>query len=313
MTMTRRQFLKRLAIEGVSLALAGSLPTDAFAGGDGDATDLSAAEDARRDSITVLGARGSMPVSGKKCLKYGGATTCFLVRIDGELIVLDAGTGMANLPEDTLAVPNMTLLLSHPHVDHMQGLPMCPYLSQKNACLSVYAGEHSGLDTRTQVEALFSPPLWPVVPAIMPGTCLFNNMENAFRIGSVLVEFMEGNHPGGVSIFRLTGSRKTIVFATDCTLTEENRPALTAFAKGCDVLLIDGQYSDEEWTGRESYGHSRWTDAAGFGKECETGCVKIIHHDPSHTDADLDAAEQQAGAICERCTFAREGEVIMLE
>ena len=248
--ITRRQFLKGIAAESAALLLTGSLCAEAFADDAAGAADAPASENAGRDGITVLGTRGSLPVSGKDFLRFGGATTCFLVRMDGELILLDAGTGMARIPKDVLGAPQISLLLSHPHVDHMQGIPMCPYLSQKTANLSVYAAEHGGLNTESQILAFFSPPLWPINPTMMPGKSIFHDMKEAFRIGDVLVEFMEGVHPGGVSLFKLTGSRKTLVFATDCTLTDELRPKLQEFAEGCDVLMIDGQYSDDEWKGR---------------------------------------------------------------
>lgn len=311
--ITRRQFLKGMAAESAALLLTGSLCAEAFADDAAGAADAPASENAGRDGITVLGTRGSLPVSGKDFLRFGGATTCFLVRMDGELILLDAGTGMARIPKDVLSAPQISLLLSHPHVDHMQGIPMCPYLSQKTANLSVYAAEHGGLNTESQILAFFSPPLWPINPTMMPGKSIFHDMKEAFRIGDVLVEFMEGVHPGGVSLFKLTGSRKTLVFATDCTLTDELRPKLQEFAEGCDVLMIDGQYSDDEWKGRETYGHTRWTEAARFGQDCHAACIKIIHHDPNHTDDDLDAAESEAKAVCRQCSFAREGEIIPLQ
>ena len=160
--ITRRQFLKGIAAESAALLLTGSLCAEAFADDAAGAADAPASENAGRDGITVLGTRGSLPVSGKDFLRFGGATTCFLVRMDGELILLDAGTGMARIPKDVLSAPQISLLLSHPHVDHMQGIPMCPYLSQKTANLSVYAAEHGGLNTESQILAFFSPPLWPM-------------------------------------------------------------------------------------------------------------------------------------------------------
>ncbi len=310
--ITRRQFLKGIAAGSAAFAIGRFWNTEASAEESPQPDVRLLLEENDADCVAILGARGSMPVSGKDFLRYGGSTLCVLARLDGEYIILDAGTGMAHLPQQALESPKLTLLLSHPHADHLLGLPMCPYLMQKNACLEICAEKHAGLDTEAQIRALFSPPLWPVDPSMMAAKCSFRDLEKPFRINSVLVEFMQGVHPGGVSIFRLTGSRKTIVFATDNTLTEEKREELLNFAQGCDLLMIDGQYSDAEWSGRETWGHSRWKDAARFGHECGAKAVRILHHDPTHTDELLDEAGRQVKALFENCSFAGEGETIRL-
>ncbi|MGN1230471.1 MAG: MBL fold metallo-hydrolase, partial [Anaerotignum sp.] len=77
-------------------------------------------------SVRILGTRGSIPVGGKAFQKYGGATTCVLVRLAGQVIVLDAGTGLLSLPSYLKKKENqVSLLLSHPHADHLLGFPMC--------------------------------------------------------------------------------------------------------------------------------------------------------------------------------------------
>ena len=123
---------------------------------------------------------------------------------------------------------------------------------------------------------------------------------------------MEGVHPGGVSLFRLTGGGKRIVFITDCTLTDDVLPALRDFARDCDLLLCDGQYSDEEWPACSAFGHSTWRMAAALGASCGARQVRIIHHDPTHTDVRLDQAADELRAIHPQCTFAYAGEEIKL-
>lgn len=255
------------------------------------------------DRVTILGSRGSVPVSGAEYVHFGGSTTCVLVELDDTCIILDAGTGIRNIPESVLQRSELPLFLTHAHLDHLIGLPMFPYLFRKNAHLSVYA------DGPEQMARLFSPPYWPLSLQELPAEVSFHPMPDQVRIQTVCVERMRGSHPGGVSVFRLSGRRHTVVFATDCTLTDEVRPTLLQFADGCDLLIIDGQYSDEEWADRKAYGHSRWTEAARLGLEAGALQIRITHHDPAHTDAFLVSAE---ASLRPDCLFAREGEMICL-
>lgn len=265
------------------------------------------------DSIRILGARGSVPVTGSRFSRYGGQTTAFFLRLGGEILLLDAGTGLMDVgaclsPEDRHA----SLLLTHPHADHLMGLPLCPAVMRPDFHLDLYAARRYGLTPEAQVCAYMSPPLWPVEPAILPAEIDFHELTERFTIGSVTVESMEGIHPGGVSLLRLRCGGKSVVLATDCTLTGGLLPPLLEFASGCDLLLCDGQYSDAEWETRSNFGHSTWTAAAALGRLCGAKRTLIIHHDPGHTDEILDAAETSVRRTDPNCTFARAGEEIAL-
>jgi len=266
-----------------------------------------------KDAVLILGARGSVPVHLSTCLRYGGTTTCVLVRLAGQSVVLDAGTGILALndvlPEGERDLP---LLVSHPHVDHLLGLPMCAPVFDPQQRFRVYAAPHGGLDARAQLCALLSPPLWPVGPEQLPARIDFHTIDGSFTLGPVQVDVMEGVHPGGVTLFRLSASGKRVVFVTDCTLTDDLLPSLTEFARDCDLLLCDGQYSDKEWPARSVFGHSTWTAAARLGAACGAKRVRIIHHDPDRTDDMLDQFTPQLLSIHKNCAFARAGEEIPL-
>ena len=264
------------------------------------------------NSITFLGVRGSIPVSGEAYRRYGCATTCYLIELDGETILVDAGNGILNLPEELLGRPEITMILSHPHLDHLMGLPMCPYLFRKGATLHMYAAVRGGMDAEAQVDALVAPPLWPVGAESLPGVLICSTLPETLRLHEVLVESMEGEYPGGVSIFRITGGGKRIVIATDCTINENNRQALIGFAEGCDLFLCDGQYSEEEWPSHATFGHSTWTSAALLARSAGAKKARIVHHDPTHTDAFLDASAEELQQIMPDCAFAREGDIIRL-
>lgn len=264
-------------------------------------------------SVAILGTRGSVPVCGGDFLRYGGATTCVLVRLAGQAVILDAGTGLLNIsPLLEENERNIPLLLSHPHADHLLGLPMCPLLSRPDFQMDIYAVRRNGLDAAEQLRTLMSPPLWPVGPERLPSRPAFHELPPRLELGAVTVDTMEGVHPGGVSLLRLSGGGRRVVFATDCTLTDSLLPRLTEFARDCDLLLCDGQYSNAEWPARAGFGHSTWTAAARLGRDCGAKRVRVIHHDSAHTDALLEDAAEELRRIHPNCDFARDGEEVLL-
>lgn len=261
------------------------------------------------DQAIILGARGSVPVGGAAFARYGGATTCVLLRLDGQYVVLDAGSGLLDLPPDA-AASEPPVLLTHLHLDHLLGLPLCPCLfGREGSRMTVYCGVHEGTTARETIERLYAPPLWPVSLAEL---LTFRALEPDFSIGALRVETLSGVHPNGVSLLRLSGGGKRVVFATDCTLTDELTSALADFAQDCDLLLCDGQYSDEEFRRRAGFGHSSWRMAAELAKRCGARQFRVIHHDPFHDDAFLDAANDEIRRICPTGGAARQGEVITL-
>jgi len=262
------------------------------------------------DAVKILGARGSVPVGGPAFARYGGATSCYFARLAGQSFVLDAGTGMLSLP--SVLEPEerrLSLLLTHPHVDHLLGLPMCGFLFDPACRVDFYAASRGNYDAAAQLGRLMSPPLWPVRPKDLPADIHFYELPEEMAIGSVCVRSMEGVHPGGVSLLRLDGGGKSVALVTDCTLTNALRPAAAAFARDCDLLLCDGQYHPGEWTARASFGHNTWKAAAEFGRLCGARQTRIVHHDPARTDEELDAAARE---LEPGCTFAYEGEEIFL-
>lgn len=262
--------------------------------------------------ITILGSRGSMPVSGKKHLRYGGATCCILIQHASQAIILDAGTGLMDLSQYLRGEDSLSLILTHPHLDHIIGLPLFSEVFRKDFRIDIYGASRNGLDVQSQIETLMAPPLWPVGPLQLPAKISFYPLKQRFTLRDVIIESEEHAHPGGVSVIRLTIDGKRIVFMTDCTITDENRDQLTSFCQGCDLLFCDGQYSDEEWLARSGFGHNSWNMAARFARDCGAKLTRILHHDPTHSDDILDTAHRQVTGICPNCDIACDGEEIVL-
>lgn len=262
--------------------------------------------------VTVLGSRGSIPVSGAAYTRYGGATCCILVQTQDETLILDAGTGIIDLPHHLVGKREAVLLLSHPHVDHIIGLPMLTALFRPDFRLDIYGAAREGMEIGAQIHKLISPPLWPIEPAQFAADVRFLSLPPQMDVGRMHIESMEGSHPGGVSVLRVTLHDKRIVLLTDCTITEKNRAALLAFCQGCDLLLCDGQYSEDEWTTRSSFGHNTWSMAAHFARDCGAKRARILHHDPGHSDSVLDAARNEVLAIFPACDLTFDGEELIL-
>ena len=256
--------------------------------------------------ITGLGVRGSIPTSGEGFKKYGGATACCLVEAGDQAIYLDAGSGLLHSPDT--GDKKVSMLITHTHMDHILGLPLSPLLlSHKH--IDLYAKTRDGLDAKQQIERLMAPPLWPVGLDIYPSDVVFHDIDTRIQLGSVSVETMESNHPGGSTIFKLRHEGKSLVYATDYEHNDEKQAELAEFAKDTDLLLYDAQYTDEEYERMKGFGHSTTAEGMKLFEKSGAKQILFVHHDPRHNDEKL--TEMEAGLKNERAGFAREG--MMLE
>lgn len=253
------------------------------------------------DYVTILGARGSMAASGSKYSEYGGATSSYLVSLGGGTVILDGGTGLLNLPKAALKLPSLDILLSHSHADHLMGLGVLAYAGN----LSIYLKTRGGLSPEEQVKRFYSPPLWPVAPRAE-----YRELEESFTLGGIAIETAEGVHPGGVSLIKLSGGGKTVVYASDTILSCGS--SFADFAADCDLLLCDGQYCASEWATHSTWGHSTWETAAEAALAAGAKKLRIIHHSPTRTDSELDAFAAELRRSGYDWDFAREGEEVAL-
>lgn len=259
-------------------------------------------------SLTVLGTRGSMAVSGRDYSEFGMATSCYLVKAGNESIFLDAGSGLANAPLEISGTP--VILLSHLHVDHIMGLGRYKRLSQRGTDTQICIPEKYEGGTSRAIDSLFSPPLWPVKLTDYKGNVRFEPLRFPMRIGEVTLEGMEGNHPGGCLVMRLSYRGKSIVYATDYEYEERSFAALTNFSKDADLLLFDGQYTIEESKEKKGYGHSTAEQGLVLMEQSGVKNMLIIHHAPDCEDSVL--KEREARINNKNVRYAREGDVIRL-
>ena len=258
--------------------------------------------------ITILGARGSVPTDGVNMSEFGGATSCVLVETKDQAMFLDAGTGIINPPD--IGDKHISILISHPHMDHMIGLPFLPQLFEKDRPIDIYAVNRDGYDTRMQVDRLISPPLWPLSVTHYKAEVACHDIEGDFMIGDIGITCREFNHPGGVTIYRVSNNGHSLVYATDYEHDDENLHDLIDFSYNTDLLLYDAQYTEDEYQTKTGFGHSTAEYGLYVMQQCHAAMLRFIHHDPRHDDSMLKEMEDKIND--RRILYARKGEVITL-
>jgi phosphoribosyl 1,2-cyclic phosphodiesterase len=272
--------------------------------------------------LKLWGVRGSIPVPGPGTVRYGGNTACVEVRADGELIVLDAGSGIRRLG---LALENefgsrpikLSLLITHVHWDHIQGFPFfVPSYHDKNQIqIFGYDGAHSTL--REILRGQMATPFFPIGLYDLPGRIRFENLDTMeFKIGQVRIRSRLVNHPGicvGYRIFTSSGSiaylpdhepyEASKLHCTDAQLlspeqtkkrAEEDRAELVKFLERSDVLILDTQYTDEEYRTHVGWGHGSLSTAVSLALDARVRKLILFHHDPTHDDEMIDTMVETA-------------------
>jgi phosphoribosyl 1,2-cyclic phosphodiesterase len=255
-------------------------------------------------------------------VRYGGNTTCVELRADGEIIVLDAGTGIRalgiNLEEEFGSRPiQLSLLITHVHWDHIQGFPFfVPAYNDKN---QVRIFGYDGVDTGLHeiLEGQMAKPFFPVALHDLPGKIDFQKLEAMeFNIGKVRVRSKFMNHPGICAGYRLFTSGGSVAFLPDNEpydafklhsakshllspeqtqrRAEEERAGLVKFLDGSDVLILDTQYTDEEYQAHVGWGHGSLSTAVSLALDADVRKLVLFHHDPNHDDATIDTMLEDA-------------------
>jgi phosphoribosyl 1,2-cyclic phosphodiesterase len=258
--------------------------------------------------ITLFGTRGSLPSPGPDTVRYGGNTSCVLVEGEGVTLVLDAGTGIRRLGDLLAARPDrIDVLLSHLHVDHIQGLGFFAPLFQSGREVHIWGPISTTQNLRGRLARYLSPPLFPVPIRELPSDVSFHDLPLApFAIGALTVRSQLICHPGPTVGYRITEGSVSVSYMSDHepALGARDFPGPTDWLSGyplaasTDLLLHDAQYLDPEYETRVGWGHSTVAQAVAFAAGAGVARLVTFHHDPSHGDADLErAVTDVAGAL----------------
>ncbi len=267
--------------------------------------------------VTFFGVRGSIASPGSDTARVGGNTSTVEVCCGDSRIVLDAGTGLRALGQRMLAKGEsrkLTLLLSHYHWDHIQGLPFFTPLYLPGTEVEI-VGQRAGLyGVREALEHQMTAPVFPVRFSDLAATFVPREVRprDTFRVGDATVRVARGNHPGGVLAYRIDYAGQSIVYATDTEHYACLDPELLALAEGASLLVYDAQYTPEEYRGERGpskvgWGHSTNVAAAELARAAGVGRLALFHHEPTRDDRGVEEVEAATQALFPATFAAREG------
>jgi phosphoribosyl 1,2-cyclic phosphodiesterase/CheY-like chemotaxis protein len=289
--------------------------------------------------LKFWGVRGSTPAPGPSTVEYGGNTSCIEIRAKGELIILDAGTGLRllgkQLTEEFKDQPlNLTLLLTHTHWDHIQGLPFFQpiYQPQNRVRILGFEGARHGLSS--VLSSQMENPFFPVTLKELPANLQIEELkEMKFSIGRVRVEACFANHPGICVGYRLFTGESSVAYFPDnephyvangsdskasLEYAQGQERRIISFLRGVDILIMDAQYDREEYQQHMGWGHACLDDVVALALKAEVKKLFLFHHDPDHDDTKISEMAAHARQLVKaqngkmQVDAAREGLVVEL-
>jgi ribonuclease BN (tRNA processing enzyme) len=247
--------------------------------------------------ITCWGSRGSIPVSGKSYLKYGGDTTCLEIRTqNGDIIAVDAGTGIrrfGNTLDDADAV-NINFIFTHAHWDHLMGFPFFKPLYSRSSRFHMHGCPFHSQFVESILSTVMAPPNFPVKYGDVKARMIYEKAcPQTFDIGSVVVTPIPISHPNGGSGYKFEEDGKTFVFLTDNELGYPHPGGrkfndYVKFAAGADLLIHDSEFRPEEYKTFIEWGHSVYTDVLQLAREAGVKKLGLFHINQERTDKQMD-------------------------
>jgi phosphoribosyl 1,2-cyclic phosphodiesterase len=255
--------------------------------------------------VGLWGTRGSVASAGPETMGYGGNTSCVqVVGDDGTVLVLDAGTAIRRLGASLDAdVHRVDLLLTHLHMDHIQGLGFFRPFFRPDFEVHIWGPPSTTQDLRTRLTRYLSPPLFPV--RLRDVEChleLHDVPLGSWAIGRLEVTASTVIHPGPTVGYRVADSSGSVAYLPDHEPALGYRPfpgppewtSGFTLAEGVDLLIHDAQYTPAEYARRVGWGHSSLPDAVAFARLARVRRFVTFHHDPEHDDACLDRLVEEA-------------------
>jgi phosphoribosyl 1,2-cyclic phosphodiesterase len=276
--------------------------------------------------LYLCGVRGSTPSPGAEFLRYGGHTSCVALARDdaaGPALVLDGGTGLRRLTPLLGGGPfSGTILLTHLHWDHVQGLPFFAAGDRPDARVSLLLPEQEdGAGAEQALARSMSPPSFPIEPSGLRGDWTFGTVAaGPLKAEGFTVEARRIPHKGGATVgYRVSDGHSVVTYMPDHCPTlcgpgpegwGEYHPAALDLARDTDLLIHDAFLLPAEVPELAAFGHAAADYAIGLGQRAGARQVLLAHHKPDRTDDELDRlAARVAGT---GATVAAEGAMIRL-
>lgn len=297
--------------------------------------------------IKFRGVRGSYPIAKRDFLNYGGNTACVEVNVGGHLIILDAGTGLIDLGSDLLQEhinssmkkadrkpTKATLLISHIHQDHIHGFTFFRPLHINSTVLNVFGNCDIEEDLSEELSTLLFSKSFPLDLGDIAGQLNIYNLQETDCIildkkKDAVVKRIESDedlipkkeqviiscyksyaHPqNGVMVYKISYKNKSLVYATDKESYIGGDKKLAKFARDCNLLIHDAQYTTEDYQDvyapKQGYGHSTFEMAIDAQKQINAEKLVFFHYDPTYDDKKLDKISKKYAT--ENRIFAKEG------
>lgn len=303
--------------------------------------------------VKFRGVRGSYPIANKNYLQFGGNTSCVEVNVGGHLIILDAGTGLIELGNELLQRHlssgsnqfdrepiKATLLLSHIHQDHIQGFTFFRPSHIASTKLNVFGAADYNENLADELAQLLFTKSFPLdLGDIAANLNIFDMNETEYvvldgdettvkrvenindlipKANEVIIScYKSYAHPqDGVMVYKIAYRDKSLVYASDKESYMGGDKKLSMFARGCDLLIHDSQYTTEDYLNpfspKQGYGHSTFDMALESQKQSGAKKLAFYHFDPEYNDEKLSELAEHYQGVCESCVVAQEGLEISL-
>ena len=259
--------------------------------------------------VRFWGTRGSIPTPGQATKKYGGNTSCVEIRIQDQIFICDAGTGLRELGE-ALVQRNPDpivghMFFSHTHWDHIQGFPFFSPAYRAENRFHIWGPKGKGDNIHRLLSGQMRTEYFPVSFGELSAEIKSETLaREGTDIGGVTVRFTHQAHPGGSLAYSFESGGKKVIYATDHELDgrilnskesqadpnilRELPESFVEFCSGADLLIADAQYTDIEYTEKIGWGHSRATTAVDLAVQAKVDTLALFHHDPMQSDRQVD-------------------------
>ena len=248
--------------------------------------------------LKVWGARGSVPAPGPHMNRYGGNTSCVQVTLaGGETLILDAGTGIRTLGLDLKEGNRIHILLTHLHLDHIQGLMFFAPCFRAASDIIIWGPASPEASLEDRIARYISAPLSPVEVKELPCSVSFRDTPaTEWELGGATIRAEAVTHRGPTLGYRVTDGVTALAYIPDhepalgAPLTDLEPEWISGYdlAKDADLLIHDCQYTDDEYPEHIGWGHSALTDTLTFARRVQARNLLLFHHDPLHSDEFLD-------------------------
>ena len=254
-------------------------------------------------TVRFWGVRGTLSAPARSNVRYGGNTSCVSLHLPHDrFIVFDAGTGIrvcgAYLLAEGAGRLTGTVLITHPHWDHINALPFFGPLYLPGNQVEICGPAQGRMGMKELVAAQMDGRFFPITPREFGADVHYRDLRpGSCQVQGVEVECILLMHPGTCLGYRVRHEGRSLAYITDQELMSDDQPwssadqrqrLLTAL-QGVDLLIADCTYTDAEYPQRVGWGHSSVGATVDLAHEAGVGTLALFHHDPSQTDDDIDA------------------------